>query len=146
MIKIQIIGPNYWFLNLSKVELPYVYNHQENVLVKVMQGVVVRTWRKWFNLGQNAFVILERKAQMNMKVWKAWCSFVKYKIIHKSTNVIILACPWLRSCTTLCLQPIKLILLCKFYLCWTWFVGWRSCSKPYMFTSIKVFEETHGMQ
>lgn len=131
--------------------MPYVYSHQENVLVKVMQGVVVKTWKKMVQFGPQCFCYSRKESPwMNMKVWKAWYSFLKYKIIHKSTSVKILGCPWLRSCIdhtqTLCLQPIKLILLCKFYLCWTWFVGWRSCSKPYMLTSIKPFEETHGMQ
>jgi len=46
---------------------------------------------------------------MNMKVWKAWYSSMKYKIMHKNTSVIILACPWVRSCTTLCLQPINFV-------------------------------------
>ncbi len=56
--------------------------------------------KKMVRFGPQCFCYSRKESPwMNMKVWKAWYSSVKYKIIYKSTSVNISACPWLRSRT-----------------------------------------------
>jgi hypothetical protein len=46
------------------------------------------------------------------------------------------------TCKASIAWPNELILLCKFCLSWTCFVGWRTCSKPYMLSLVKAWIDT----
>ncbi len=59
-------------------------------------------------------------------IWKFF-RMLRLELCDKFNWIMLLTC---KESTTY--WPIELVLLCKFCWSWTWFVGWKFCSKLYI--------------